>query len=125
MQGMWLFVYGSLLRGEDNHAELSGARFVAEARTAARYTLVDLGPYPALVEGGSAAIEGELYEVGAELLAALDAFEGHPDEYLRSPVALDGGAAAEAYLLPPARAAGFPAVASGRWRAHRAARQAP
>lgn len=139
---MLLFVYGSLLRGEDNHAVLSGARlpregarrrdagggaagpaparFVAAARTAARYTLVDLGPYPALVEGGGTAVAGELFEVDAPLLALLDDFEGHPDEYVRSPVALEGGAAAEAYLLPADRAAGFPPVASGDWRAHRA-----
>lgn len=118
-----LFVYGSLLRGEENHAVIRGARFVAGARTAARYTLVDLGPYPALVRGGATAIAGELYVVGAELLAALDAFEGHPDHYVRSAIELaiggHGHTGADAYVLPAHRAVGFPRVASGDWRAHR------
>ncbi|MEZ4299723.1 MAG: gamma-glutamylcyclotransferase family protein, partial [Polyangiaceae bacterium] len=71
---MLLFVYGSLLRGEDNHAVLAGARFVATARTAPRYTLVDLGPYPALVPGGETEVSGELFEVGPALLTELDDF---------------------------------------------------
>ena len=37
-----------------------GARLVATARTAPRYTLVDLGPYPALVEDGDTAVFGEV-----------------------------------------------------------------
>lgn len=125
---MLLFVYGSLLRGEDNHHVMRGARLVGAARTAARYTLVDLGPYPAMVGGGATAVAGELYDVPDDLLAALDAFEGHPDEYVRSAVDLAGAPPgldparplrAEAYLLPAPRAAGFPPVASGDWRARR------
>lgn len=125
---MLLFVYGSLLRGEDNHHVMRGARLLGAARTAARYTLVDLGPYPAMVAGGATAIAGELYVVGAELLAELDAFEGHPDEYVRSAVELEvaprrprraAASSIEAYLLPVHRASGFPAVASGDWRAYR------
>ncbi|MEZ4297112.1 MAG: gamma-glutamylcyclotransferase family protein, partial [Polyangiaceae bacterium] len=127
-----LFVYGSLLRGEDNHAVLTGARFVATARTAPRYTLVDLGPYPALVLGGDTAVSGELFEVSPALLAELDDFEGHPDFYVRSPVDLSPASvpaslpplpphsSAQAYLLPPERAAGYATLPSGDWRAHRA-----
>ena len=36
-----VMVYGTLMRGERNHRHMTGARFVREARTAARFTLVD------------------------------------------------------------------------------------
>lgn len=125
-----LFVYGSLLRGESNHAVIAGARFVGEAVTAARYTLVDLGEYPALVDGGESAVVGELYEVEEGLLAVLDEFEGHPDVYVRMRIELQGGegeqsgeggrsgdaAEVEAYFSPAARAAGCARIESGSWR---------
>lgn len=112
-----LFVYGTLLRGEINHREIEGARFVREARTEPAFELVDLGEYPALVPGGSLAVPGELYAVSPAQLVALDAFEGHPELYLRSPIRLDDGEQAEAYLLAPERAAGLPRIAGGSWRA--------
>jgi gamma-glutamylaminecyclotransferase len=112
-----LFVYGSLLRGEASHAMLEGARFVAEARTAPRYTLVDLGPYPALLDGGGTAVLGELYEVGEALLGALDELEGHPDFYGRTAIEIEGGGIADAYVMTAERAGDRPRVASGNWRA--------
>lgn len=114
---MRLFVYGSLLRGEENHGALLGARFVAEARTVPRYSLVSLGPYPALVPGGSTAVVGEVYEVTEELLCALDEFEGVPEHYLRVDVEIEGGEPAFAYVLAPQQEGDFPIVASGDWRA--------
>jgi gamma-glutamylaminecyclotransferase len=111
-----LFVYGSLLRGEINHGRLAGASFLREARTEPAFDLVDLGPYPALVRGGRTAVLGELYAVPPALLAALDAFEGHPDTYRRSRIHLDDGRRVDAYLCPPALAAGLPRVPGGSWR---------
>jgi gamma-glutamylcyclotransferase (GGCT)/AIG2-like uncharacterized protein YtfP len=113
---MVLFVYGSLLPGEQHEGQLAGARALGEARTEATYTLVDLGTYPALLEGGTTAIVGELYEVDEGTLRRLDAFEGHPDEYRRAPVRLAGGARAEAYFFPRSQAADRPLVAGGDWR---------
>ena len=62
-------------------------------------------------------MSGEIYEVDADVLAALDDFEGHPDEYLRMPVRLVGGEPAETYVLPPEKAAHRRVIASGSWRA--------
>ena len=118
-RGVRLFVYGSLLRGEDNAHVIASARFVGEARTAPGFTLVDLGPYPALVRGGDTGVAGEIYEVDAAEVAALDDFEGHPDLYVREPIGLDDCSAAAAYLLPAGRAAGFPVIAGGAWRERR------
>jgi gamma-glutamylcyclotransferase len=110
-----MIVYGTLLRGERNHEHLAEARFVGPARTLARYALDDLGAYPGMT-AGTGAVEGELYEVGARHLAALDAFENHPGLYRRSAVALEGGARAESYLMTRAQVAGRPPIASGSRR---------
>jgi gamma-glutamylcyclotransferase (GGCT)/AIG2-like uncharacterized protein YtfP len=114
---MRLFVYGSLLSGERHSARMAGSRLVGQARTAAWYTLVDFGEYPALLEGGTTSVSGEVYEVDAETLAALDAFEGHPDEYRRQPISLIGEESAEAYVLPAEQALRGRVIASGSWRA--------
>jgi gamma-glutamylcyclotransferase (GGCT)/AIG2-like uncharacterized protein YtfP len=116
-EGMRLFVYGSLLAGEPHAARLGASRLVGAARTAAHYTLIDLGPYPALLEGGTTSVSGEVYEIDGDTLAALDEFEGHPDEYRRQPVELLGESPAEAYVLPPERSRQGRAIASGSWRA--------
>jgi gamma-glutamylaminecyclotransferase len=79
---------------------MEGARFLGPARTAARFSLVDLGPYPALVAGGAEAVDGELYEVPADQLAGLDAFEEHPAFYVRETIRLLDGRDVYAYLLP-------------------------
>jgi len=86
-----VFVYGTLMRGGTNHHVLAdlGARFVAAARTAAPRTVVDLGPYPALLpsdaarDAGATPIPGELFEIADDEIAALDDFEGVPDLYRR------------------------------------------
>jgi len=113
---MRIFIYGTLRQGESNHGQLEGARFVGPARTAARYTLVDLVDYPALVEGGTDAVRGELYEVDALHLERLDAFEEHPTVYVRSAIEMEDGASAAAYLLPRERAGEAPRIPSGDWK---------
>jgi gamma-glutamylcyclotransferase (GGCT)/AIG2-like uncharacterized protein YtfP len=64
----------------------------------ARRCLAALDEYPALVEGGEGAVEGELYRVNEAELAALDRFEDVPDPYRRRAVELEGGIRAEAYF---------------------------
>jgi gamma-glutamylcyclotransferase (GGCT)/AIG2-like uncharacterized protein YtfP len=115
-----LFVYGSLLSGQPAHPLLAGARFLGPARTAAGFELVDLGEYPALLRAGEAQVLGELYEVSAEILAAVDVYEGCPEIYARQRIELDGGAPADAYVMSSeAHARGLPRVTSGDWRARR------
>jgi len=111
-----LFVYGTLRTGEPNHRLLEGAEHVGPARTEARFRMVDLGAYPAIVADGATSIEGELYDVDDSLLAQLDRFEGHPRFYARSAVAIEGGADAQAYLLRAAQVVGRPLIPSGSWR---------
>lgn len=94
-----LFVYGSLMQGEANHARLGGASLIGAARSEPRFELVDLGPYPGMVAGGRYSVVGELYRVDAATVARLDAFEGHPGHFRRSPIRLADGRPAQAYLL--------------------------
>ncbi|WP_415841932.1 gamma-glutamylcyclotransferase family protein, partial [Myxococcus xanthus] len=84
-----VFVYGTLLGGEPNHRLLRGARLIGPARTQPRFTLYDYGPFPALASRGKHAVEGEVYEVDALMLAALDRLESHPRFYRRTPITLD------------------------------------
>ena len=111
---MLLFVYGTLRRGQSNHSQLADARFIAEARTEPRFELVDLGGYPALVEGGSTAISGELYELDGDLLARLDEFEEVPRLYERKQISLADGRA-YVYVMPRDRARRAPRVELGDW----------
>lgn len=126
-----LFVYGSLLAGEENHSQLAGAVLVREARTRPAYRLVDLGPYPAMSAGGDSVVVGQLYLVERALLAQLDAFEGHTEggaegptehvaeeaRYRRCVIELEDGALAQAYLLPATMAGEV--IACGDYRRHR------
>ncbi len=94
-----LFVYGTLKRGCRNHRVLHPAVFLREAWTKPLYLMVDCGSYPGLVrtEAGRA-ICGELYRVDAQLLAALDAFEDVPHEFIRATIELQNGLTAQAYF---------------------------
>jgi len=111
-----VFVYGTLLRGEPNHRLLARAGLVGEARTRPEFDLVDLGHFPAIIEGGSTAVAGEVYEVDRLALAALDRLEGHPSFYRRERIRLDGGQVVEAYLLPAEQAWSEKLIDTGDWR---------
>jgi gamma-glutamylcyclotransferase (GGCT)/AIG2-like uncharacterized protein YtfP/catechol 2,3-dioxygenase-like lactoylglutathione lyase family enzyme len=117
-----LFVYGTLRAGEDNHAHLAGRTLLGPARTAARYTLADLGPYPALLEGGTTAVVGELYAITTEDLPRLDDLEEHPDLFRRVSVQLDVGAGGDStaaevvgYVWPRALPEGARIIEGGDW----------
>ena len=111
-----VFVYGSLMAGFGNHRLLCGSRFVCEAKTAPKFTLVSLGSFPGMVRGGYSQVHGEVYEVDDQTLRQLDCLEGHPSFYRREQVRLDtniGGV--EAYILQSDVAA-YDVVTSGDWR---------
>lgn len=114
-----VFVYGSLLRGESNHRVLGGARLVAHAITAPRYTLIDLGAFPAMLDRGNTPIRGEVYRCDAETLARLDRLEGHPRFYERRDLVLVRGPSnAQGYFLVGERPHAA-AIRLGDWRAYR------
>lgn len=113
-----VFVYGTLRSGQGNHRRLARARFLGEAQTAPRYTLISIG-CPGLLEGGETAVFGELYEVDSSTLASLDQLEGHPHFYERRPVDVPECPGAIAYFLPAEEYATEPRIESGDWVAWR------
>jgi gamma-glutamylaminecyclotransferase len=86
----YLFVYGTLQRGQRNHHLLRDQSFVGKAVTEPLYRLVDCGRYPALVEDAANGrpVRGELFLVDAVTLARLDVLEDAPHLYQLRPVRL-------------------------------------
>lgn len=115
-------MYGTLRRGGPNHARLAGAIYLGPAETEERFTLYDLGPYPALVAGGRGSADGEVYAVGRSLLGRLDRFEGHPTLFRRQALPLRDGRLVEGYLWAGELPAGACVVADGRWRPQKGGR---
>lgn len=92
-----LFAYGTLMRGYALHPVVArGSTFLGEARVRGR--LLDIGPYPGLVEGPRT-VRGELYRIDdPELLAAIDREEGYNFERRRALVTLAAGGRRRAWL---------------------------
>ncbi len=86
---------------------------------------MSLGAFPALIEGGTTRVVGEVYEVDDATLAALDRLEGVPRFYVRLPVRLERGAPVDAYVLPAERVVGRNAIPGGDWRGYQRTPRAP
>ncbi|HTV19955.1 MAG TPA: gamma-glutamylcyclotransferase family protein [Polyangiaceae bacterium] len=111
-----LFVYGTLLKGEPQHALLGESRLIAEATTLPAFSLVDLGRIAALVRGGSTAVVGELYAIDLQVRRTLDVERQVPILFNREKVQLADGTEAEAYVLPSDKARGKRRLAQGDWK---------
>ncbi len=70
-----IFVYGTLRRGGSNHFRMAGAEFISAGTIMGRMYRVDWYPGLVLDDAGDE-ISGEVYSVDADLLVALDSFEG-------------------------------------------------
>lgn len=98
---MLFFICGSALRGQPDHQNLGGARFVREARTKAIYRLHSVNDqHPGIydVPSGGVAIAGEVYELSDEQHAQLLA--GEPPDLYEAPIELDDGTQVPAMLYP-------------------------
>lgn len=100
-----VFVYGTLLSGYGNWEwALKDETCLGEAETLPEYTLLHLGGFPGLIEGGETAIKGEVYEVGDETLEDLDGLEGVCHEapetglYRRVTITLANGQEVHTYI---------------------------
>jgi gamma-glutamylcyclotransferase (GGCT)/AIG2-like uncharacterized protein YtfP len=74
MNGEPVFVYGTLRIGGSNHWRMDGAEFIATGHVMGE--MYRIGWYPGVTLGGNGRVLGEIFAVGQEHLAALDAFEG-------------------------------------------------
>jgi gamma-glutamylcyclotransferase (GGCT)/AIG2-like uncharacterized protein YtfP len=86
----FLFVYGSLKKGFDNHKLLNKyAKRVGKASTVGKFAMYEdsFGNYPYLVKEPITKVIGELYEIKRkELLDTIDEFEGAPEYYQRKKI---------------------------------------
>ncbi|MCF7687964.1 MAG: gamma-glutamylcyclotransferase [Cephaloticoccus sp.] len=86
-----IFVYGTLKRGGRYHSYLAGQQFLTTACTIAGHTLYQPADYPAMVldDTDRKGVTGEVWQVNAACLQALDQLEGvHEHLYARKPVKL-------------------------------------
>ena len=130
VQCVLLFVYGTLMRGENAHARIAAdVRAVHSAWTVGHLVRLPEG-YPALIPGPNRRVHGELLELrpGAGL-DAVDAYEGFdPDDpagslfvrEMRGVTRADGGRVrAWCYVMrkspSPAGDRGAVPIADGRW----------
>lgn len=97
-----LFVYGSLKRGKSAHhfMERHNAVFLEKAVSDSHYHIYKVGWFPGMVynAGIVGGVQGELYEVTQECLAALDKYEGVPHLFTRAEALMSDGTSAIAYL---------------------------
>ncbi len=85
--GHSVFVYGSLKRDFQNNDVLAIEEFVARTKTlSARYRMVSMGHFPAVVENGPYFVDGEVYRIHGETLWTLDIMEGQGDFYDRKQI---------------------------------------
>jgi gamma-glutamylcyclotransferase (GGCT)/AIG2-like uncharacterized protein YtfP len=96
-----LFVNGTLMRGLALHANLEGADFLGEVRTAPCYRLYsidDVHPGMFQVDAGGVGVAGELYRVPDDVLERVEA--GEPPNLYRGRVLLADGREVQGILYP-------------------------
>ena len=89
---VFLFAYGTLQTGENNHGFLAGAQCVGAAQTVLQFSLhIDLdSQIPYLTEQPTTFVSGELYMLpDAQSLAQIDWLEGHPRDYQRKLISVN------------------------------------
>ena len=99
-----VFICGSAMRGQPDHQNLQGARFLGESKTAPVYRLhaVADGWHPGIyeVEQGGVSIPGELYALTPEQYSHLK--DSEPPNMYPKDVQLEDGGVAIAFLYPKA-----------------------
>ena len=111
-----LFIYGTLLPGERDHALLGSAQLLGPAVTEPIYQLVELNVYAALIPDGKVAVHGELYAADLETRRRIDVARQVPILFQRTPVRLADGTEVETYAMQPDQVRGKRRLAHGDWR---------
>lgn len=88
--GIYLFIYGSLKKGFDNHHIIEKATYISKAKTVNKFAMYKnkKGDYPYLVKDQHLDnINGELYRINRkDLLIKIDKFEDSPNYYQREKI---------------------------------------
>ena len=108
-----IWVYGTLRRGEINHALIQECAYLGQWWSPPRFYLIDLGEYPGIIAGQQSVL-GEIYVADGATLARLDALEEVPHEFTREMMLTPWGEACYYHYRMECR--GLAATASGDWR---------
>ncbi|MEO6599134.1 MAG: gamma-glutamylcyclotransferase family protein [Polyangiaceae bacterium] len=111
-----LFIYGTLLPGEREHALLGTAESLGPVATEPLYQLVELNVYAALIPDGKVSVHGELYAVSLETRRKIDVARQVPILFQRTLVRLVDGSEVETYSMSPDQVRGKRRLAHGDWR---------
>ena len=123
-ENQYVFVYGTLKRGEGNHRvmERADGKFLDEVTADAPLVMWSLGGFPAVAfsDKGNKPVTGELYEVAEDNMWPLDVLEGYPDFYNRTQISVtlsDGGTFDDVwvYHLEPKDIKEDRIISSGIW----------
>lgn len=115
---MLIFVYGSLKKGFHNHfrfIESNHAIYLRKYLTEPKYTMLHLGEFPGVYQGGDTAISGELYNIPVDFLSILDELEGCPYFYKRILIDTDEGQAWMWVLNKINCYSNYSKIESGEW----------
>lgn len=107
-----VYVYGSLKNGYYNHGLLLDSTFMGTHITDNKYTLLNLGSYPAVITRGTTAIHGEIYRISESTLSTLDKLEDYPAFYDRILIATPFG---NAWMYTLQKNKHHPFISSGIW----------
>jgi gamma-glutamylcyclotransferase (GGCT)/AIG2-like uncharacterized protein YtfP len=111
-----LFIYGTLLPGERDHALLATAEYIGPAVTEPLYQLVELNVYAVLIADGKVAVHGEVYAVDLETRRRIDVARQVPILFQRAKIRLADASEVETYVMNPDQVRGKRRLAHGDWR---------
>ena len=112
----YVFVYGTLMRGEPAHSYLEGAVFMGEYLLRG-HEMYDLGRYPAIVPAEGGVVYGEVYGITPDMLADMDSYEGEGYLYNRKTVTVENeGGRLEAFVYVYAKELYGRRINCGRWK---------
>lgn len=111
-----LFIYGTLLPGERDHALLGASECLGPAITEPCFQLVELNVYAALIADGNVAVVGELYAVDLATRRNIDVKRQVPILFQRGPIRLADGQQVETYFMTEDQVRGKRRLGHGDFR---------
>jgi gamma-glutamylcyclotransferase (GGCT)/AIG2-like uncharacterized protein YtfP len=112
---MRLFVYGTMMSGQRDHAVVERFECVGCVQTKPLYTLVDIDRYAALTSEGTTSIHGELYLLDEASLALVDRACGAPHLFHRKTLSLLDDTPAESHFMTMEQLRGKRRLPTGNW----------
>lgn len=87
---IYIFVYGTLMSGQPAHNKLNGAIYLGRYRLD-DYAMYKVSYYPGIIPQNDEHVIGEVYAITADMLPAMDEYEGEGYLYHRRTVTVSNG----------------------------------